>query len=114
MPSRRSRRVAELVKQEVAIIIASRLSDPRLSQARVTEVEMSSDLRRAYVYFSCARETREAVQVGFERARGFIKKQLAPRLKLKFMPDLVFRHDPSIDHGEDMDRLLASLRDENV
>lgn len=109
MASRRSKRVAELIRQEVALVVAAKLSDPWLAQAGITEVEMSSDLKRAFIYYSCPREDSQAVQAGFDRAKGNIKRQITPRLRLKFVPELVFRHDPSVDKGEDMDRLLASL-----
>lgn len=109
MPSRRSMRVAQLIRQEVSVALSARLSDPRLDGAAVTEVEMSSDLRRAYVYFACPRGKQDEVLAGFEAASGFIKRLMAPRMELKFTPDLVFRHDASTDAGEDMDRLLAAL-----
>lgn len=102
-------RVANLIRQEVSLVLAGRLSDPRLAGVTVTEVEMSADLKRAFIYFVCPRGEQDRAHAGFDKAAGFIKKAISPRLDLKFVPELIFRHDASTDSGEDMDRLLAEL-----
>jgi ribosome-binding factor A len=111
MPSIRSKRVAQLIRQELAGSVLGKLSDPRISGIGVTDVEMSGDLKQAFVYYSCPRQEKERVQAGLERASGFIKRELSPKLALKFIPDLVFRHDPSIDQGEHIDQVLSSIED---
>ena len=73
---------------------------------------MSRDLRIAKVYFSTAGDeaSRKAVQEGFEKARGFLKRELAQRLELRYMPDLNFYYDESIDYGARIEQLLKDAK----
>jgi ribosome-binding factor A len=102
------------MKEEIALVLANRLRDPALKSALIMDVELTRDLRLARVYY-CLQggpEGREAAQTGFDRARGFIKKEIAPLLGLRYMPDLEFLYDDSIDQGQHMEALLKKLRQE--
>jgi len=79
----------------------------------ISEVEMTADLKRAHVFFICPQGREGMAEQGLTQAAGFLKKELAGRLRLKFMPELIYRHDDSLDKGAAMDRLLASLVQEN-
>lgn len=81
----------------------------------VTGVELTPDLREAYIYFTVAsgeKAQKDAVY-GFESASGFIRSALAKQLGLRYMPKLRFRHDSSFDYGSRIDRLLKSLNDDD-
>lgn len=112
-PYSRSDRVGGLIQKVLAELLHSQISDPRLSQTTITAVKVSRDLRMAKVYFTTA-DTAGAPKAaidGFERARGFVKRELAQRLGLRYMPDLKFFYDDAIDRGARMEQLLKMVKD---
>jgi ribosome-binding factor A len=112
MAGARTRKVGKLIRQELSLLLTTRVRDPRLSLVTISEVEPTPDLKRAFVYFTCPSGREEEAGAGFEQAAGFLRRELAGRLKLKFMPELVYSHDQSLDRGAAMDSLLASLKDQ--
>ena len=108
------RRVNEAVREVVSAHIAGDLMDPRIGFVTVTGVETSPDLRRARVYVSVLGEesAREAALEGLASARGFLQAQVGNELRMKRTPTLEFVHDPSIDHGIKMDRLISEVTDD--
>lgn len=82
----------------------------------ITGVVMSSDLSVAKVYYIVNGGLRERndARAGFKRAAGYIKRVLAADLGMKYMPDLRFTYDGSLDYGTAMDRLLEEIKTENV
>jgi ribosome-binding factor A len=109
--TRRQKRVAELLHQEIGQLIYRRAGDPRLAGVTVTDVEVSPDLRRAHVYVSVMGddEARQAALDALAHATGFFRHELAATLDLRFVPDLSFHLDVSLDRAERIDYLLAHL-----
>jgi ribosome-binding factor A len=115
-PFSRSDRVGGLIKQVMAELLNRHISDPRLTGATITGVEMSRDLRLAKIYFATPGgkdAAKEAVK-GFERARGFVKRELAQRLTLRYMPDLQFYYDESLDYGARIEKLLKAVKKDHA
>ena len=108
----RADRVAHLIQQLLAELLRRDISDPRLQAATITEVKVTRDLRVARIYFTAAGGAAMAADVGrgFERASGFIKRSLGPRLGLRYMPEIEFFYDESFDRGARIDRLLKSVQ----
>ena len=108
----RPERVAHLMRREIAEIIGSRLRDPRLSHwVSVTDVEVTGDLSLARVYVSIlpTGEERERSLRALERAAGYVRHELAPRLGLREVPEIRFLLDPSIEQGARVEELLRKL-----
>lgn len=119
-PSQRQLRVGELIRHELASILArGDLSDPAVDwpAITVTEVRMSPDLRHANCYVRSFRQGADATLVkSLERNRRQLRGLLAPRLDLRFMPDLRFEIDTAGDYASRIDALLrdpAVARDLN-
>lgn len=110
-PYKRSARVRDLIREEVADIIMHRLKDPRLGFITVTEAWTSDDLRHARVYVSVLEETKkdESLRILTSSAR-FIRSELSKRLKMKFVPELAFKLDKSIEYGAKIDRILDEIK----
>ena len=106
--------VAENLKHQISEIVLTQLEDPRVAFVTITGVEVSPDLRHAKVYFSLigSEEEREACHRGLTRARGFIKRELGKRLRMRYMPELTFLHDHSLEHGARIEALLRTLHEE--
>ncbi len=111
MPTRRQRRVADRVRAEIADLLERRTEDPRLHGVTITSVEVSPDLRQAVVYVSAlsgVEGSREAL-AGLEHAKGFLRHELASRLELRVIPELIFRWDASLETGERISHILDEL-----
>ena len=108
----RPERVAELIKREAADILENDLSDPRVSGfISVTDAEVTPDLSFARIYVSVLAPGEEAERVlrALEHAAPFVRRQLAPRLKLREMPEIRFVRDDSMERGARVDELLRKL-----
>lgn len=107
----RAERVGGQVQKVLAGLIRKGVNDPRLAQVTISEVTLSRDLRLAKVYFTAhgGAHDKKAILAGFESAKGFIKRELARELGLRYMPDLKFFYDGSFDYGAHINRVLKSI-----
>jgi ribosome-binding factor A len=114
--SRRTARVAEQLRAEIARILRQEVTDPRIRLVTLTRVDVSPDLSRALVLWSAMESGEgpsvEQVAAGLESAAPFLRRQLAQVLPLKRTPALSFRHDPSLTLGSETISLLQSLADD--
>jgi len=110
----RPERVANAFRKEISNIIHEELKDPRVGFTTVTKVEITPDLRNAKVYYSVLgnEKQKKATGIALDRAKGFIKKLVGDRIKLRFMPDLVFKMDKSLEQQDKMDRLFDKIKKE--
>lgn len=113
LPYKRSERVSHLLREEIADIIMNRLKEPRLGFVSVVEVEVSDDLKIAHVFVSVLKEEeREFTIEILNAARGFIRRELGSRLKMKFIPNIDFRLDTSIEKATRIHNLLRRLKEQ--
>ncbi|HEX9910367.1 MAG TPA: 30S ribosome-binding factor RbfA [Desulfatiglandales bacterium] len=114
LPGRRANRVGDLILREVADLLMTKVKDPRVKKITVTGISVSKDLRYARVYYSLIGNEQEIVeaQLGLDSARGFIKREIGLRIDLRYVPDIVFKHDPSLAEGDYMEKLFQKLRTE--
>jgi ribosome-binding factor A len=112
--TRRSERTSELIKREISRLLERKVNDPRLSELiSVTEVTLSPDLKYAKVFVSIlGNETnKKEVLEGFSAASGFLRRELASHLKLKYTPQLSFHYDDSIERGASLLKLMGQIGD---
>lgn len=111
--TRRTDRVAELLRQELSELLIRSVKDPRVEHGlvSVTAVEVSPDLRYATVYVSHLGDETERAEVltGLEHAAPYLHNELVRRLSLKHVPRLRFRFDPSIERGARLSVLIREL-----
>jgi len=112
--TRRQRRISELLKEEISILLQREARDPRLEDVTVTDVEISPDLRHARVYVSVIgdRQAKAKALKGLERATGFLKRGLAARVTLRRIPNLTFHLDDSVERGQRIMELLHQIEEE--
>ena len=101
MATRRVERVSDLIKQQVSNIIRNDLKDPRVGFITVTSVDLSRDLRHAKVFISVmgSDEDRSKSMEGLGRATGFIRSRLGNKIRIRHIPELIFRHDDSYEYA---------------
>jgi ribosome-binding factor A len=113
-PTRRTQRVALQIQHEISLILARDLKDRRIGFVTVTGVDISPDLRHAKVFISALgdEKTRRVSLEALNHAAGWIRRELGQRIRMKFVPELVFRTDTSLDYGERIDQLLDEIRED--
>jgi ribosome-binding factor A len=111
---RRSERVAEGIREEVATFLAEDAKDPRIiGLVTVTGVDVTRDLRHAKVFVSIlgSDEEREATLEGLDSAASHLRSRIGRALRLRVAPEITFRYDESIARAARIDALLAELRE---
>jgi ribosome-binding factor A len=113
-PSRRPQRLALEIQHEISRILFRDLKDRRIGFVTVTGVELSPDLRHAKVYVSTmgGAAEKQASLDALSHAAGWIRHELGQRIRIKFLPEIVFRADTSQEYGERIDKLLNEIREE--
>jgi ribosome-binding factor A len=109
--SRRMERVADLLRAELSQLVMREVHDPRVKLATVNSVAVSPDLGRAVVKISAlgSEADRLATIEGLRHAKGFLRTELAHRLRLRVTPELVFELDRGAEHSQQISDLLESL-----
>jgi ribosome-binding factor A len=111
--NRRSERTSKLIQREISELLEREVNDPRLSKLiSVTEVTLSPDLKHAKIFVSTLGSeinNKEELLAGFNNASGFLRKELASHLKLKYTPQLSFHYDDSIERGARLLKLMGEL-----
>ncbi len=111
MASNRIGRINEEIQRELSSLLRT-IKDPRLkdSMISVTAVQTTPDLRFAKVYVSCLNKAgSKDMMRGLRSASGFLRRELAQRLRLRYTPELQFEQDDSIDHGAHILQIIESL-----
>ncbi len=110
---KRSARVGDQIKEEIADILMRKIKDPRIGFVTVTDVDLADDLRNAKVFVSVIGSDRSATLKGLESAAAFIRAELGHRLRLRFVPELLFRYDDSAERGAHIMELLNEVDDKD-
>ncbi len=111
----RPERVGAMVQELLGELFARGMRDPRIGLVTITGVKMSPDLREARVYWAVHGdpEQRKHTQKGLEKAKGFLRHEIAQSLKLRVTPDLHFSYDEAIDRGERIEQLIRQVHEED-
>lgn len=110
--SRRQKRVSSLIKEELSRLFIDLIQDSSSGLITITRVEMSKDLKTAYVYLSLfGFEDNDKVLEFLERRKGFLRKSVASRTELKYNPMLIFSLDRIYEYEEKIDKIIKNLRE---
>lgn len=104
----RPRRVGALLKRELADVISRNVNDPNVGSVTITSIDVTPDLRKAKIYFTCWQneENHEQTLDGLNRASGFLRHCLRDRVDLRGIPLLTFVYDESIERGSRISKLI--------
>lgn len=111
----RQERLGELIAVELSDLMRTRLKDPRIGFASITHVEVSGDFRHAKIYVSVmgSPEERAETMHGLKHATGFLRHELASRLVIRYMPEILFKLDTSIEEGARILELIQQVEEED-
>jgi len=110
MARRRAQRAARLIQEEISKIIQRELRDPRIGLITVTGVDVTDDLRYAKVFITVFKEeNKEKTLEGLEHAKGFIRREIGQRIKMRFTPEIEFKFDDSAERGARIEEILRKI-----
>ena len=114
-PGHRHARLADQIRDETAELVAAELKDPRIGLATVTGVELSPDYRHVRVLVTVLGEAVEQKRTveGLESAAGFVAHELARRLRLRRVPEVVFTLDRDAQQAERVEILLREMKEKS-
>jgi len=106
---KRSERVGDQMKQEIADILMRKIKDPRIGFVTVTDVDLSDDLRNAKVFISVYGGNKEETFIGLKSATPFIRSELGRRMRMRIVPEILFRFDSTVEQGAHIMELLREI-----
>ena len=109
----RKERVAQMIKSEVSEMILKKLKDPRIGFVSVTDVDVSGDLRYATVYFSVLGDEQvvKATIAGLKHATGYVRREVASRLGLRYAPEIRFKYDEVFQRAWHLEEVIRELHE---
>lgn len=109
----RARRIAEQIRQELAEILWREMKDPRVAGVTLTAVEVSRDLEHAKVWFTVMSGEPADVEKALRHAAGFLRSELAHRMRMRLVPSLKFLYDESVTRGAHLSELIDQAVEED-
>lgn len=108
----RVQRVASELQKVISLLLRTKIKDPKLATATITEIELSKDLSYAKVYYTCL-DTQEVqyISKSFDKSKGFFRSSIAKSLNLRIVPNLKFIYDKSLDYGMEMEGKIQQALD---
>ena len=105
--SGRPQKLGDLIQRELSELVQRELRDPRVGMITLTGVDVSPDFSHAKVFYTTLDPAHvEDAAKGLKRAAGFLRSQLARRIKLYTTPELRFEYDESVERGDRLSRLI--------
>lgn len=114
MDNVRTRRIAELLKHELAEIVKNDINDPRVHDVVFTRVKVSKDIGIAWVYFTSYKpENLLDIRIGLDKSKGFIRKKLMEAVHMKKLPQLIFEKDETPEDVAKLDEIFKQIKPDN-
>jgi ribosome-binding factor A len=115
MPSGvRLKRIQDQIQRVVTLILETKVNDPRVAGAYITDVSVDRELDYANIYISAleGEERAEEILEGLQNAAGFIRYTLSQEVKLRVMPKLRFYWDETPERADRIEALIAEIQEE--
>ena len=103
--------MGETIHQEISQLLIRGLKDPRIGFVTITAVEVTSDLRHAKVYYTVIgdQQSRNDTAAGLKSSTSYIRQQLGRQLRLRYIPEIIFEYDSSVEYGNRIEDLLREV-----
>ncbi len=107
-------KINQTIKREIGEMILRESKDPRLEFVTITQVVVSRDLQHAKVYYSVLgnKDKAQKAQEGLLSARGFVRKLIGQRVRMRYTPEIEFIFDPSIEYSARIEAALEEIHNE--
>jgi ribosome-binding factor A len=112
--SHRIEKIEHLIKEEISLIFLYKMQDPALSLLTITNVKVSPDLKLVKIYLSVFdKEKRELVLERVKASSGYIRTELAQRIRIRYIPELKFFIDDTLDYVEKIENLIKKIHNDD-
>jgi len=110
---KRCEKVAETIHEVISGLLIKGVKDPRVGFVTITGVKVTDDLRLATIYFSVigSDAERKETETGLNSAKGFLRRELGKTLTMRYIPDIFFRYDDSVDYGSHIESILKQIHE---
>lgn len=102
-------RLAKTLSKELSILLNREARDENLSAVTVTEVRVTNDLSYATVYYIVPDYLKEKIVGSLNKAKGYLRSELARRVKARKMPELIFKYDEALEYGNHINEIINKL-----
>ena len=115
MSNIKTKRIASQIAKEVSNILQTEYRDYNFKTVTITGAEVTSDLSFAKVYFTIINDDeKEKVLKEINEASGFIRKELADKIEVRHIPKITFLYDESIEYGNNIEKIIKKIHEENA
>lgn len=111
MNYKRSDKVAEAVHEFISSLLIKGLKDPRIGFVTITGVKLTDDLHLATVYYSVigTDDEKKSSEKALNSAKGFIRKEMGRSLRLRYVPDIIFKYDDTLDYAQRIECIIHEI-----
>lgn len=108
--------MAEAIHKEISALLIKGLKDPRIGFVTITAVEATPDLHLARVFFTVMgdEQARKESAAGLKSSTSFLRRELGKRLRARYVPDLLFVYDTSIDYANRIEDLIRQTHSDDT
>jgi ribosome-binding factor A len=112
--NQRVRRVSEMILREIGSIMQLEMRDARFKMVTITHVNVSDDLGNAKIYFSAIADAEQKKELAkaLNHAQGFFRAKLGERMEMKYIPQIKFYFDESIEYADKIEQLFKEIKSE--
>ncbi len=106
-------KLSEQIKKEISKIIQNEIKDPRVPiLTSIVHIDVTKDLRYAKVYVSIFGDEEKKIKCieGLKSASGYIRKEVGSRMNIRYIPELIFEIDRSIEYGMHIDKVIKEMK----
>ena len=107
----KAEKIAGIIQKEISEISQFSLKDPKIGFITITDVTVTNDLSIAtiYVSFLGQKPREEAGMKALDRSRGYLRSELAKRMTIRKVPELIFKLDDSLERGNKIERIISEI-----
>ncbi len=116
MEFKRSHRVGDQIQKEISALLIKGLKDPRIGFVTITAVEVNTDMSLARIFFSAFGSESEIknTEKGLKSSAPYLRRELAKRMRLRYVPELMFEFDRSLAYGNRIETLIQQIHTEHT
>lgn len=105
-------RLAHQIQKELSIMLINDIKDTKIGYITITEVRLTNDLSYAYIYFTImgGKDRIDVALEGLNRAKGYMKNEIAKKVKMRKVPEFIFKYDESLEYGNKIGKMIDELK----
>lgn len=105
-------RLSHQIQKELSMLLLTEIKDSKIGYITITEVRLTNDLSYAYIYFTIigGKDRIDVALEGLNRAKGYMKNEIAKRVKMRKVPEFIFKYDESLNYGNKIEKIIDELK----